>query len=89
MRYLIIIFIFLLNSCNSNRKGEIHILPDGFMGPVVIVYGVTGSPLLPLVGEYYIYNIPDSRIIYTSTQANDGSVSINKLVFFTKRMMVL
>lgn len=77
----IILFSLLLNSC-SNRKGEVHLLPNDFTGSVLIVYGVTDSLPLPLLDGYYLYSVPKSGIIYTSTPVNDGSVSTNRLRFY-------
>lgn len=39
------LFIFggALPACRMNRGAEVHIIPEGFVGPVVIVYGVAGG----------------------------------------------
>ena len=71
-------------SCN-NGKGEVHILPDGYTGAVVIVYGVKESSPLPIVDDSYGYSIPSSGILYTSTKANTGKVSLSRLKFYYKK----
>lgn len=86
MRVLILIlFVVFIGSCKSEREGEIHLLPQGYTGGFVIVYQDSTAPPLPLVDGYYIYNIPENGILYTSTSINDGSVITSKLHFYHKQ----
>ncbi len=39
----LLLFGGVLPACRMNRGAEVHIIPEGFVGPVVIVYGVPGG----------------------------------------------
>ncbi|MEM6737351.1 MAG: hypothetical protein AAF620_14910 [Bacteroidota bacterium] len=83
--FILVLFVTLISGCKSDRKGEIHLLPEGYTGGLVIVYQDLNAPPLPLIDGYYIYNIPDSGILYTSTSINDGSILTSKLQFYHKQ----
>ncbi len=64
--------VMMLNVALYRAEPEIHLLPLGFTGPVVIIHGdSTGAP-----AEYEdgarVYRIPDTGVLRTQFEANQG-----------------
>jgi len=57
-------------------KGERHpsryILPDGYVGWVVIHFDRPGAPPIELKGKELVFDIPETGVLYTSSQQESG-----------------
>jgi hypothetical protein len=56
----------------NQRHPSEYLLPDGYVGWVVIHYGQRGAPPLPIVGEDVLLNIPKTGELQTSSQEEFG-----------------
>lgn len=61
---------------------EIHVLPDGFIGAIVLRHGVAGRPALERDGDARVYRIPASGVVETATPANYGIREPAKMAFY-------
>jgi hypothetical protein len=61
---------------------EVHLLPDGFVGHVVLRHGIAGAAPLDRDGDARVYRIPASGEVETETPANWGIREPAKMRFF-------
>lgn len=59
-------FLFFLNSCQTEVSQEIYLIPRGFMGHVVVVYGHNEGEPDSIVANKIIYKIPQNGVLYVS-----------------------
>jgi hypothetical protein len=65
--------MYLGASCIGER--QVHLLPDQYVGPVLIVYGCEGAPQLEIGDGNVVYRIPRDGILLTSTAYVPGAIS--------------
>lgn len=85
----------ILLSISEDKTTHKYMLPDGFTGWVEIIYEQPGYPALKTEGNTYIYNIPESGKLLTSTQNITGPMAFNyidrngKLIEFPKHIPMI
>lgn len=63
-----------LGACGPTADGEIHLLPEAYVGPVVIVYDqADGAPPERNADGWRVYRIPADGILYTQFGTNYGT----------------
>lgn len=73
MKFTILsIILSLALGCKENRTPKIHYIPEGFTGPLIVVYEEEGFPKLNIIDEAYQLNFPPNGIIITSSSAEYG-----------------
>jgi len=69
---IFILTIFLIIGCNM-KENEVYILPDNYIGYVIIIFGQEEGSEKKYFNGKRIYDIPDSGILKTKFDANYGS----------------
>lgn len=57
---------------SSNGRSSRFLIPDGYVGWVRVEFGVSNAPPLPLVAGDYVFRIPVSGLLMTSTPEQYG-----------------
>lgn len=66
--FAVLIFI----GCSERAEPEVHLIPEGFTGPVVIIFGDSSATPVRYEGESRVYDIPESGVLRTSSDVNEG-----------------
>ncbi|RJE84628.1 hypothetical protein D3P07_22100 [Paenibacillus sp. 1011MAR3C5] len=69
--------VIILLSISENKITHKYILPEGFTGWVEIIYEQPGYPALKKEGKKYIYNVPESGKMLTSTKNFSGPMDFS------------
>jgi len=70
-------------SCNyESAEPEIHLIPEGYMGPVLIIFDDSNADFLPYEGDARVYKIPEDGVLRTKSSQNEGTVAAEKIQFF-------
>src|ERR1700756_1559787 len=80
-----VISIYILSclcGCGRWRRAEVTLIPAGYVGWVVIEYGVKGAPNLSTKYGDYIISVPSSGSFKTATSAT-GGVANDKYFYVT------
>lgn len=65
----------LVDQLYLNRsEREVHLIPDGYVGPVVIVWDRKDGELSSYEKGMRLYRIPPSGVLFTQFQSNSGNV---------------
>ena len=72
---LLLGFLFLIMTVNRNPL-HIYVLPEGFHGAVEVTFDQAGSPPLEKDGNSYIYYIPPSGKLKTSSPMQSGPLEV-------------
>lgn len=75
--YLLSIFVF-----NDSMESELHILPDGYIGKVFVLFDVTGYEKIKYEKRTRIYKIPSSGILVTKSPKNTGWIDASRDISF-------
>src|ERR1041385_8868642 len=54
------------------RRPNRYLIPDGYVGWVRINYRIKEAPILPIEDGYYLFKFPESGIINTSSEGEEG-----------------
>ena len=57
---------------SSQHRTTITLISNGYVGPVKIVYGVKDTPEIPTENGRYIFKIPISGLLHTSSDIDSG-----------------
>lgn len=79
---LFVLNIIRLNVSHKTMIPELHILPDGYVGKVYVLFNVRGYEKIKYEDEARIYNIPSSGILLTRSSKNTGFIDANLDVNF-------
>jgi hypothetical protein len=72
---LFMLFIFLIATINKNPL-HIYLLPENFIGEVEITFDQANYPPLEKGKNTYIYNVPMSGMLKTSSTLKSGTVEV-------------
>jgi hypothetical protein len=66
----LVLAILLLTACHAGRQSQVHLIPKGYVGPVVILFGVPSGmdPQLDSHGAT-LYRIPATGILLLKSNA--------------------
>ena len=56
----------------SERHASRYVLPDGYVGWVVIHYDHPGAPPIELKDKELVFDIPETGVLYTQSQQESG-----------------
>lgn len=64
----------LLAGCTApvQRTPDLFLIPQGYVGWVLIEYDVQGAPPLPQLGSYRVYSVPRDGLLRTSSGLQRG-----------------
>ena len=63
-------------ACHDNqRRANRYVIPDGYVGWVRINYKIKGASVLPIEDGYYLFSFPESGLINTSSEGEEGFAS--------------
>jgi len=65
MKYLFFISIILIIGCTSKGEDAIYVLPNDYIGKVIIVYGQESGDGNAYEGSKRLYNITDTGVLKT------------------------
>ncbi|MBN6188692.1 hypothetical protein JQN58_17705 [Aneurinibacillus sp. BA2021] len=65
---MIFVGLFIWYYKENYRDPSIFLIPQGYVGEVVIKYNDLSSPPLPKEGKYIVYKIPKNGVLKTSTE---------------------
>lgn len=73
------IFWFVLLGCSNVVGGQVnarhpyhYLIPDGYVGWVKVEFNVKNAPPLPIEDGHYIFKIPNSGLLQTSSDKESG-----------------
>ena len=66
----------------NRAEREIHLIPAGYEGPVVVIFGDSAGSAERREGRARVYEIPASGVLRTHFAANDGVYSSNTHHYF-------
>lgn len=73
----LVILSILATGCWRSSGSEIHLLPYGYVGPVIIMYGVPDGITLPTHKDgAVIYEIPSDGVLRVSNAAPEAGIYI-------------
>ncbi len=58
--------------CSKRAEPEIYLIPDGYRGPVVIIFDDPAAPPVAYEGDSRVYEIPRGGVLRTSSDVNEG-----------------
>lgn len=62
--------LWLIQACSSVKGAEVHIIPEGFVGPVVIIYGISGAAEIGRdENGAFVFRIPKSGRLVSKMEA--------------------
>jgi hypothetical protein len=70
---VLLLLVTFLWGCGPRRHGEVHLIPEGYVGTVRVDYGVQGAAPLPLEHGKYVVRVPATGHVVTSTPFEEGS----------------
>ncbi len=86
MNKVIILFFIIgwifLSSCDKKAEPETHLLPDGFVGRVIIFFDRSDGKAKEYDNDKRIYRIPKNGILKTNFSSNDGFLKYSERNFF-------
>lgn len=74
--------MFCLISCINTSSPEMHILPKGFQGYVIIIFNDPGGQDEKYENGYRVYEIPPNGILRTKFKSQDGWIMNGKLKYY-------
>jgi hypothetical protein len=77
-----LLFALLLTGCTPDRPPEVHLLPTGYEGPLIVFYGQTGYPPLPRSGDSLIFDFRPGYILRTSSPLVTGSGYVESFQYY-------
>jgi hypothetical protein len=75
VHWLVLVFTILVCSACRSRPGDRVLIPEGFEGWVVVLYGIPGQPELRLENGKNVLTIPPSGKARTSSKRDSGWAS--------------
>ena len=60
---------------DKQRRPNRYLIPDGYVGWVRINYRIKEAPVLPIEDGHYLFKFPESGLINTSSEGEEGSAS--------------
>lgn len=63
----------ILPGCESDRAPEVHLVPVGYEGPLIMLYNQPGYPVLPRSGDSLVFDFRPSYVLRTSSPLVAGS----------------
>ena len=86
---VLILAATILWSCRNTRTPDMYLIPQNYVGWVIVSAGVKGSPPLPLYHGYRLIVVPQAGEVRTSTHAEPG-VAFDKYYYYdvhTKKIL--
>ncbi|MEZ5039260.1 MAG: hypothetical protein R2828_05195 [Saprospiraceae bacterium] len=75
--------LFSILGCSSTKvEPEIHLIPQGYKGLVIIDFGIINGTPPEYEGDFRIYKIPENGKLKTQFQSNLGVKPRDKNLFF-------
>lgn len=72
--FVAVVAVFLIG-CAQPGEDEVHLLPEDFSGPVIIIFNQADGQGQRYEGDKRVYEIPESGILRTQFPPNSGSHS--------------
>lgn len=73
--YLLVLLLgsaSLADGCETKRRPNRYLIPDGYVGWVRVYFNVEGEPALPIEDGHYLFRIPASGVLKTSSAPEFG-----------------
>src|SRR5678816_4017048 len=67
-----ILALAIVGCAGSCRHSSSYVLPDGYVGWVKIYYRVPDAAPLPMVRSHYLFEVPESGVLVTSSPCEYG-----------------
>lgn len=77
-----VLSVFCFVSCINRAEPEIHILPEGFQGYVIIVFNDPNGREEKYEDGFRVYEIPPNGILRTKFESQDGWIANGKLKYY-------
>jgi hypothetical protein len=78
-RLLVVLLLLCLfpfpSACQKQRRPERFLIPNGYVGWVKIYFEIPNAPALPLEDGHYLFNIPSTGVLKTSSKLEEGVAS--------------
>jgi hypothetical protein len=79
---IFLIAIALMSCMPTGKTGETYLIPKGYIGKVIIIYGQANSSELKYENGQQIFRISEKGKLFTSTKWQAGSFPESGLLFF-------
>lgn len=76
------ITLFCIVSCINRAEPEMHVLPKGFQGYVIIVFNDPNGQDEKYEDGFRVYEIPSNGILRTKFESQDGWIANGKLKYY-------
>ena len=80
----LIIFTLVFTSCVQYAEKEKHLIPDGYVGLVVIFFDQKDGTPKEYENGFRVYRIPSNGILKTQFSPNPGFSKVNDIAFVYK-----
>jgi hypothetical protein len=74
--------LFCVASCINRAEPEMHLLPKGFQGYVIIVFNDPNGQDEKYEDDFRVYEIPSNGVLRTKFSRQDGWIANGKLKFY-------
>lgn len=68
--------------CTSSVAPEVHLVPSGYEGPLIVCYNQPAQPALPHSGDSLVYDFRSSNVLRTSSPLRTGSGSFDSFQYY-------
>lgn len=68
----LLVVLFLYTSCSRQGEDSIRLIPEGFEGPVMIIYNQSDGASIEYEGDKRLYRIPSDGVLRTQFKPNYG-----------------
>lgn len=79
---LIIIIAFYLGSCINRAEPEMHLIPKGYQGYVIIIFEDPNGQAEKYEDGFRVYEIPTNGILRTKFSRQNGWIANGKLKYY-------
>lgn len=80
--YTALCLAYYLSSCRQDVAPEVHLLPAGYEGPLIVLYEQPGRPNLPRSGDSIVFDFRQNPIIYTREPLITGLGASNAFQYY-------
>jgi hypothetical protein len=78
----LLLVIGIIGSCSPNRPPEVHLVPAGYQGPLLVLYNQAGYPSLSRSGDSLVFDFRLSNVLRTSSALVTGSGPVSAFQYY-------
>jgi hypothetical protein len=84
----VVIFAFVVvytYQVKKPREADVYLIPNGYHGPVAVIFNQPGGPEAEKEGNHFVYRIPQDGTLKTSTIEPNAGVAKDKYYYIDEK----